>query len=351
MRRVLALLIIAAAGVGHAEPRLPPVFDSKDVARASEFDTRVRTYLAPTRARPNFNLIQDALIDRVLIEDGRATGVRAADGRAILGREVVLCAGAYGSPAILLRSGIGPAGELRALGVAVVADRPGVGANLLDHPNMFIADHDGEPTFLVKPEYAPAETTFMPNFIKARSSRASDEIDLHIYSGQFLDASGAWALWFSVSLQSAVSQGRVRLTSLDPDATLHIDHRHLRDGPDLEAICDGVELLGLLVATPPLARMIDPVPGQTPPWHDRDELRAWVRERIGTTYHPSSTCRMGPSDDPDAVVDAAGRVHGVAGLRVADASIFPTGPRANIHCTVVAVAEKLADAIRSEATA
>jgi choline dehydrogenase-like flavoprotein len=109
-----------------------------------------------------------------------------------------------------------------------------------------------------------------------------------------------------------------------------------------------MELIRRLVATRPLADAIDPVPGQVPEWHGRDELRAWVRDHVNTTFHPSSTCRMGPSADPKAVVDVAGRVYGVDGLRVADASIFPTDPRANIHCTVVAVAEKLADAIRSD---
>jgi choline dehydrogenase-like flavoprotein len=111
-----------------------------------------------------------------------------------------------------------------------------------------------------------------------------------------------------------------------------------------------MELIRRLVATRPLADAIEPIPGQVPAWHGRDELRARVRDRVNTTFHPSSTCRMGPAADPEAVVDSAGRVYNVGGLRVADASVFPTIPRANIHCTVVAVAEKLADAIRSDRT-
>ena len=114
-------------------------------------------------------------------------------------------------------------------------------------------------------------------------------------------------------------------------------------------MCDGVELATWLAATRPLADRIEPVPGQVPAWGDRDGLRAWVRERVGTTYHPMGTCRMGPGADPGAVVDAEGRVHGVAALRVVDASIFPTDPRANLHCTTTAVAEKIADAIRGRA--
>ena len=107
------------------------------------------TYLAPARTRPNLTLVPDALVDRVLVEDGRAIGVRTADGRDPSGGEVVLCAGAYGSPAILLRSGIGPAADLRELGIPVVADRPGVGAHLLDHPLLFTGTTNRRP--VIKP--------------------------------------------------------------------------------------------------------------------------------------------------------------------------------------------------------
>jgi choline dehydrogenase len=177
------------------------------------------------------------------------------------------------------------------------------------------------------------------------------EIDLYVVNGQFRDETGRkWLAWFNLDLEVAPSQGRVRLTSPDPEATLDIDHAYLSDPAELEALCDGMELIRRLVATRPLADAIDPVPGQVPEWHGRDELRAWVRDHVNTTFHPSSTCRMGPAADPEAVVDHAGRVYNVGGLRVADASVFPTIPRANIHCTVVAVAEKLADAIRSDRT-
>ena len=147
---------------------------------------------------------------------------------------------------------------------------------------------------------------------------------------------------------ATTSPGRVRLTARDPAATLDIDHAYLSDPTELEACCDGMELIRRLVETRPLAGTIDPIPGMVPTWGDRDALREWIKDRVTTTFHPSSTCRMAPADDPEAVVDHAGRVHGIAGLRVADASVFPTSPRANLHCTVVAVAEKLADAIRND---
>lgn len=302
------------------------------------------TYLNPVRTRSNLHLVTEALVDTILIENGRTGGVRLADGREMRGRQVVLCAGAFGSPAILLRSGIGPADHLRELGIDVVADRSGVGTCLLDHPLLDLLF-----TFAVKPEHAPATKSFNPVFIKARSSQTSEEIDLHIYHGQYFDEErGTWILWFSLSLEHAASRGSVRLTSSDPDTTLEIDHRHLSEPAEVEALCDGVEVIAQLVTTPPLATMIEPLPGPLSIRSTRDERRAEVREHVATTFHPSSTCRMGPASDATAVVDHAGRVHGIAGLRVADASIFPTGPRANLHCTVVAAAEKLADAFRSE---
>jgi choline dehydrogenase len=151
----------------------------------------------------------------------------------------------------------------------------------------------------------------------------------------------------SVPLQWATSRGTVRITSTDPYSPPEIDHNWLSDPVDLEALCDGVEVCCRLVSTPPLANMFVPGSGELPPWQDRDTLRAWVRDNVSTTWHPSSTCRMGPADDPMAVVDGNGYVYGVSNLRVVDASIFPTGPRANLHCTVTAVAEKIAAGIRS----
>jgi choline dehydrogenase len=150
-------------------------------------------------------------------------------------------------------------------------------------------------------------------------------------------------------LEQAFSRGRVRLTSAEAEAPLEIDHAHLSDERDLETMCDGVEVVNRLVATEPLESVLTPIPERTMRWQDRDELRALVLANPGTTFHPSGTCRMGPSGDPGAVVDHEGRVYGVEGLQVVDASIFPTIPRANVHCTIVAAAEKLADVMRGRA--
>ena len=298
------------------------------------------TYLAPVRDRPNLRLMPNVLVDRVLREEGRAVGVRLVEGQALRGREVVLCAGAYASPAILMRSGIGPADQLGDLAIPVVVDLPGVGQHLLDHPVMLAA------IARVRPESAPA-ASFIPSVVKGRSQQTTEEIDFHVYHEVEWDAErNDWVLGLALSLQHARSRGQVRLTGVDPEAALEIDHRHLTEPAEVEALCDGVDLVRRLMATEPLAGMIDPLPGGALDCRDREELRAWIKANSATTYHPSSTCRMGPPSDTTAVVDHLGRVHGVPNLRVADASVFPTGPRANLHCTVVAVAEKLADDLR-----
>lgn len=304
------------------------------------------TYLAPVRGRTNLTILPETDIDRVLFADGRAAGVRAVDGRIFDAREILLCAGAYGSPAILMRSGIGPGAHLHDLGIPVVADLPGVGEHLLDHP---LLSPDRAVPRLVRPEFAPRARSFIPVIAKARSRQVDAEIDLHIYIGQnYSEEHDAWFFWITASLQYARSRGRVHLTAADPHAPLTIDHAYLSDPADLAALCDGIDLAERLVKTAPLANMLECLAEDTPPWGNRSELPAWARERFGTTYHPSSTCRMGPASDRMAVVDHAGRVYGVAGLRVVDASIFPTGPRANLHCSVVAVAEKLADDLRRD---
>jgi choline dehydrogenase len=303
------------------------------------------TYLDPARSRRNFALKTEMLVDRVLIADGRATGVVMADGRTSTAGEIILSAGAYGSPAILLRSGVGPAGHLRELSIPVCVDLPGVGEHLLDHP--FLSPDRPRPR-LVRAEHAPTVRSFIPVIAKASGSGGGEEIDLHIYIGQDFSAEhGAWFLWITASLQYARSRGRVRLTSADPEAALDIDHAYLSDPADLRALCEGIDLAEKIVATPQMQAVLQPSQEETPPWGDRANLPDWALSHFGTTFHPSSTCRMGPASDPLAVVDHLGRVHGVPGLRVVDASIFPTGPRANLHFTIVAVAEKLAESLRA----
>jgi choline dehydrogenase len=255
----------------------------------------------------------------------------------------MLCGGAFGSPLILLRSGVGPADDLHALGIRVVADRPGVGSHLLDHPLL------GTTLWPLRHDVATTGS-FMPVVTRARSRHADTEIDLHLYVGHSFDADrGDWSFWMSISLMDARSQGRITLASPDPSTPPIIDHAYFSDEQDLDRMEDGFALALALVARDPIARLLAPAGEATLPWHGRDR-REWIRETVGTTWHPSGTCRMGPVSEVGTVVDHLGRVHGTTGLRVGDASIFPGVIRANLHCTIVAVAEKLADALRTEPT-
>ena len=295
------------------------------------------TYLAVARNRPNLTIRAGIEIDRVLFEGNRSIGVRTISGETILAGEVVLSAGAYGSPAILMRSGIGHADQLSDLGIDGLTNLPGVGSHLLDHPlTSMLGPVD------ILPGCEPTQEVFVPVLITARSSQVESEIDLHLYHGQFYDGdAGKWRIWIVATLQLARSEGIVRLTSSDPTAPLFIDHRYLSDPADLEALCDGCEMAAQIFDSPMMNGVL--APQRSPRWANRDELREMVRLSVDTTFHPSGTCAMGPASDPNAVVDHLGRVHGVDGLRVIDASIFPTGPRCNLLGPTLAAAELLAE--------
>jgi choline dehydrogenase len=324
---------------GQQEPCIGPT--PRNVLDATRLNGSL-TYLAMARGRRNLTILADAMVDRLVLDDLTVTGVRTADGRELRGREVIVCSGSYGSPAVLMRSGIGPAGHLRELGIDVVRDLPGVGEHLLDHP--YLAPYtSGLTIFPLRPGYEAGREAFIQVMMKARSQQVSNEIDLHIYPRELPDdATGGWSLILPVSLQYARSKGRVRLTSADPEAPLDIDHRYFADPIDLEAMIDGVQLAGRLVETQPLAGMVDVSDEKRRLLRDRDAIARVVVEEIGTTFHPSSTCRMGPASDPTAVVGPDCRVHGIDHLRVVDASIFPWGPRCNLHGPVVAAAERAA---------
>ena len=285
------------------------------------------TYLAPARDRANLRLVDDTTVDRVLIDGNRAVGIRTADGREFRADEVILCAGTYGSPAILLRSGIGPGEHLHDLGIAVTSDLAGVGQHLLDHPRI---SPDRPLPRLVRPELSPLHRSFIPVIAKARSRHAGEEIDLHIYIGQDYSAEHqSWFMWITASLQFARSRGSVHLTSADPHAPLAIDHRYLDDAADVEALCDGIDLIEALMDTPEMREVFTPGPEFPLPWGSPNDLASWVHEHYDTTYHPTSTCRMGPATDatPSSTPRAGARHLGAARRRRVDFSHEPQGKR------------------------
>ena len=295
------------------------------------------SYLAPVRHRPNLEVRAETTVDRVRMEGTRAMGAVTTTGQAIDADLVVLTAGAYFTPGILNRSGYGHEAELSALGIPVIQHLPGVGKHLLDHP-FSIGVIEGR----IRPDAVYGEKLQGQAMVRTRSE-GSPEIDCHLYDAQYFDdAIDDWVISMSVSMVNAHSTGTVALTSSDPTALPRIEHRHFSDPADLERMCDGVEFATQLLRTSPLAELATELHDRTWVTGDREALRQTILARAVTTNHCAGTAKLGPAADPLAVVDVDGRVYGSEGLVVADSSIFPTGPRGNIHFAVVAAAEKIA---------
>jgi choline dehydrogenase len=306
-------------------------------------------YLDPVRGRRGLTIQGGALIARLLIERGRVAGAEAIiDGvsTSIRARRTVLAAGAYGSPAILLRSGIGDPKTLEPLGIRVEHRLPGVGRNLQDHPAVAVA-FPGSPALeeisaaFERKNWTPEELVI----VKARSRRATESFDLHIFSegGRVADGADAWRWQIYAAGLLPRSRGEIRLASLDPAAAPLIDHRHLSDegGVDLAVLADGVEIIKRITAQAPLCDLLG-TPLTASVMSDRRSLESWIRSQVVHYWHPVGSCAMGPDPDAGAVVDARGKLHGLADGYVADASIMPAIPRANTNIPTVLVAERIA---------
>ncbi|GGS44927.1 putative glucose-methanol-choline oxidoreductase [Actinokineospora fastidiosa] len=302
-------------------------------------------YLDPARDRPNLHVVPDALAVRLLVRDERATGVeivRNGRSQTIAAGAVVLAAGAYGNPPLLMRSGIGPEPVLRDLGATTVLPLAGVGENLIDHSKVHLALDPTAALVLPDRVYVPQA------LLKVRSSMADDHWDLHIVptAGPEEDERGRYIGPLAVSLYVFVlaprSRGVVRARSLDPMAAPSIDPRYFSDpdGHDRQVALDGVDVAHDLAATAPVREL-----ATLTPWSP--ERRAAIGRTAGGYWHPVGTCAMGPADDPAAVAGAHGRVHGLSNVYVGDASLMPVIPRANTHLSTVALAAWVAESIRS----
>jgi len=312
-------------------------------------------YLRPVLHRPNLVVETGCLVTGLRLRGGRCTGVRyARDGQptsvsAAASGEVILCAGAIGSAQLLLLSGIGPAGQLHALGIDPVADLPGVGANLQDHPIILLSYAARAPL--------PASRYNHGEMYAALRSRLADPAgpdrpsgpDLHLFPILLpLAPAGCAPPEAGYALVAAVtrpdSRGSVRLAGAAPHSRPLIDPGLLADDRDLDRLEEGVRLVRQAAAQPGLAKLAQTEVWPGPEVRDRAGLRGYIRRGVGSYWHPAGTCRMG--QDPAAVVDPDLRVHGLAGLRVADASVMPTIPNAHPNATVLAIAERAADLIQ-----
>ncbi len=316
-------------------------------------------YLEPARGRANLTIIGDALVEALTLEGNRphAAGVRArVGGQAIAPRatrDVILCAGAIHSPAILQRSGIGPAALLRDLGIPVVADRP-VGEALHDHPIVGAMLH-------LRP-HAQVETLMHRHTnccLRYSSGLAgAGENDMIMIAGNLAGsllsrecptpAQGRIAL----SVYQAWSEGHVRISTPDPAIDPAVEERMLSDGRDLVRMRDGVRRLRAICLQPgvqDVAERIEYGFSGVPIEQELDDAAVddWLFAECSDAQHASGTCRMGDPTDPRSVVDLQCRVIGCSGLRVVDASMMPEVPRANTHLTTVAIAERMADLLRT----
>lgn len=372
----------------------PAAFSNIDDQRVS---TAVGYLDRATRARPNLRIHAGMRVERLIMTKGAASGVVAQDAHGdrvrFEAREVIVSAGALQSPTLLLHAGIGDASVLGPLGVPLVADRPGVGRNLQDHPSLTFCH-------FLAPEFR------MP-LARRRASMTAARFSSHLAGCDASDmymSSATRAAWHALGNRLGLfflwcnrpfSRGQVRIVSPDPNVAPEIELNLLSDERDLQRMAIGVrklaevvqgsalhrhagdffpaafsprvkalsrvtpankvltQVLGAVLDTPaPLRRWIVErfvTGGQrmSSLLADEQALHAFIRKSVFGVWHASGTCRMGPASDRQAVTDAEGRVHGVANLRVVDASLMPSLPSANTNIPTIMMAEKIADAILS----
>lgn len=349
------------------------------------------------RARPNLTLRTECVVDRVLFRGTQAVGARVLDRAGAVeelhAAEVIVCAGAIHSPALLIRSGVGPLDQLLDLGVPLVADRPGVGGNLMEHPSIAVS------ALLTTQGRTPHVDEHHEQAIVRFSSGLPGTVpgDMH---GAILSRSG----WHSVGyrlgtmffwVNKSYSRGRVQVTSLDPLQEPNVRFSMLSEARDLQRLKQALRMGAETLSAPgldPLRSVVFPssysprvakvampgrlnalqrgvlsllldIAGPLRGWVVRglvtqgvtlDKLLAddralsqFVRANVGGTWHPSGTCRMGRADDPQAVTLSDGQVIGVTGLRVCDASLMPAIPCANTNVPTIMIAERIADLIKA----
>jgi choline dehydrogenase len=296
------------------------------------------------RNRPNLKISGDVLVDRVLFDQRRAIAVVTANGAEIPAGEVILSGGSYGSPAILLRSGVGPAADLTELGIDVVADLP-VGQHLQDQPFYYNG-------YALKPDALDMRPAVGALLWRQSSEARSDELDMHIavthlLPPEFSPTGGAIAL--SVAVVKPDSRGTIRLRSRDPREQPEIDCDFLAEDRDARRMLEGVKLARRIGRNPALAQFLELelMPGDAV---GDDQLADVIASNLASYGHPAATAPMGGPEDPWAVVDSQGAVKGFDGLRVVDASIIPVVTSVALNPTTIMVAERIAKAVYGSET-
>ena len=329
-------------------------------------------YLHPAMSRPNLTVHTGALVTKILIEGDHAIGVSyLRQGQVETARanaEVILCGGAVNSPQLLMLSGIGPADDLIEVGIDVVADSPGVGANLSDHPAVPVIwstprvrglwEKSGNAGALRwrLTHRGPLTSNVAESggFAHSGPGLSAPDLQLHVlpapYRDQGLADPAQRAMTVLVGLVDVRSRGRIRLRSADPRHRPAVDPGYLSDGDaDARALVAGLKMSREFVTARPMAAICRSE--ITPGAHVRSdaELLDYVRAGLVTLFHPVGTCAMGGASRRNSVVDPELRVRGLTGLRVVDASVMPVVPRGNTNAPVIAVAERAADLIAGRA--
>lgn len=330
-------------------------------------------FLRPAMRRANLTVMTETQVTRLRIEKGRVTGIQLGDGRVITAtQEVVLTAGALATPVLLLRSGIGPAAHLRDLGIEVAADLQGVGENFQDHVAVPIEARLRDPISIYGQDRGIRAAIHMARYVVTRSGLLTSNV---LECGGFVDTAGTGrpdvqfhfmpgfstgpggkpepghGVSFSACTLRPRSRGRVRLRSARPEDPMLFEANVLSDPEDQATLIRGLRLGLKLLETRAMRQVIAerfiPAPGEV----DDEILRAHIAERSKTVFHPVGTCRMGRDDDSGAVVDVRLRVRGIAGLRIADASVMPTLVSGNTNAPTMMIAERAARFLLEDRTA
>jgi choline dehydrogenase len=312
----------------------PQACNAKDGVRQST----LVTYLRRARTLPSFELRPDTPVDRVLLENGRAVGVVAASGEEVHADLVVVSAGAYASPLILMRSGIGPPDHLGEHGIQTTVDLP-VGDGFQDHPSAGILAIARDPADIDR-------NLVMRFMLRVSFEDREGEEDAHIF-GPFTEEAVRTPMppgGFVIAAFAAkpLSKGTVRLSSADPAAPPRVVLNYFQEKADLDVLLRCAREIYGLYETPALTKVIDQVVFP-PPGSSDDELREFLRNTALTDHHPSSSCAIGP------VLDSHLRVRGIENLRVCDASVLPDCPRANTNMSTMMVAERFVELLDEEA--
>jgi choline dehydrogenase len=298
--------------------------------------TTADAYLPVGSTPPNLTIQGDAQVADLVFDGACVSGVRLTDGTAIEAGWVVVCAGTYGSPAILMRSGIGPAHHLRSVGVSVRADLPGVGANLVDHPAL-----DVDCGYLGPGRSAPMLHS-IATFHSSRST-TSEPPDLMFWFTDPDQVDPSFEI--SVVLLKPRSRGTVRLRTADPLDPPSIELPSLSDPLDVERLVEGYRRAHEVANQPQIRRLCTGAPPDEP--RDAAELAELIRAETRSLPHVVGTCSMGPRPDDGGVVDARGNVYGTERLSVIDASIMPDVPSGFTHVPTIMIAERLSDHVAS----